>query len=165
MNDRSLKAAMNWVPPNSVILFEDIDCMTSATRDLESGDGKVKTEPMPEKKIDKLGVSLSGLLNVLDGFSAPDAVIYMMTTNDISALDAALLRPGRIDYKLYLGEACESQKVELYRRFFPGASEDEAIAFAQAHWADTMAEFQGLLLALEQQYHPEEASTQTASLV
>jgi chaperone BCS1 len=81
--------------------------------------------------------------------SAPDSVVYVMTTNDVTALDSALLRPGRIDYKLYLGEACESQKVELYRRFFPEASLADAQVFAQAHWADTMAEFQGLLLTLE----------------
>jgi chaperone BCS1 len=61
------------------------------------------------------------------------------------------LRPGRIDYKLFLGPACESQKVALYRRFFPDASESEAREFAQAHWADTMAEFQGLLLAIEEE--------------
>jgi chaperone BCS1 len=105
-------------------------------------------------------VSLSGLLNVLDGFSAPENVIYMMTTNDVDAIDSALLRPGRIDYKLFLGPACESQKVALYRRFFPYASDQDAREFAQAHWADTMAEFQGLLLALE-----EEQSTSELALM
>ncbi len=103
------------------------------------------------KSTDQGGVSLSGLLNVLDGFSAPENVIYVMTTNDADAIDPALLRPGRIDYKLFLGPACESQKIALYRRFFPDASESDAREFAQAHWADTMAEFQGLLLALEEE--------------
>lgn len=148
MNDRTLKNAMNWVPEGSVILFEDIDCMNAAQRRSQA-DGVKKETTENARTEDKLGVSLSGLLNVLDGFSAPDNVLYVMTTNDISALDAALLRPGRIDYKLYLGEACETQKVELYRRFFPMAAEDDARDFAQAHWAETMAEFQGLLLALE----------------
>lgn len=156
MNDRTLKNAMNWVPEHSVILFEDIDCMNANTRRSEAGDD-ARTKTAPEEKSDaqlasKTGVSLSGLLNVLDGFSAPEGVLYAMTTNDIGSLDAALLRPGRIDYKLYLGEACESQKVELYRRFFPEASDQDARDFAQANWAETMAEFQGLLLALEQEY-------------
>jgi len=57
-----------------------------------------------------LGVTLSGLLNVLNGFNAPESVLFVMTTNRIGALDPALLRPGRIDYRPYLGEASEQQK-------------------------------------------------------
>ena len=87
---------------------------------------------------------------MLDGFHAPENVVFVMTTNKIEQLDPALLRPGRIDYKLFMGDAAESQKIELYRRFFPEATESEARDFAQAHFAATMAEFQGLLLALEQ---------------
>jgi chaperone BCS1 len=156
MNDRTLKNAMNWVPENAVILFEDIDCMKAATRHLEMDsrqepqEGGSKTAVAAKATVQG-GVSLSGLLNVLDGFGAPENVIYVMTTNDADAIDPALLRPGRIDYKLLLGPACESQKVALYRRFFPDASEQAAREFAQAHWADTMAEFQGLLLALEEE--------------
>ena len=73
----------------------------------------------------------------------------MMTTNHMEALDPALLRPGRIDYKLYLGKACDSQKEDLYLRFFPDASEAEAREFVGTCGpAETMAEFQGLLLSL-----------------
>jgi len=32
LNDRTLKKAMNSVPENSVILFEDIDCMKAGNR-------------------------------------------------------------------------------------------------------------------------------------
>jgi mitochondrial chaperone BCS1 len=96
------------------------------------------------------GVTLSGLLNVLDGFAAPTGVLFVMTTNHVEKLDLALLRPGRIDYKLYLGKASDRQKAELYRRFFPQASEASAWEFVEASGsADTMAEFQGMLLALE----------------
>jgi chaperone BCS1 len=106
-----------------------------------------REKPEAKTVADKFGVTLSGLLNVLDGFHAPDDVLYMMTTNKIEALDPALLRPGRIDYRLYLGVASEEQKLELYRRFFPLAGEFEARAFVEAHpWAETMADFQGLLL-------------------
>jgi chaperone BCS1 len=78
-------------------------------------------------------------------------VLFVMTTNQIEALDHALLRPGRIDYRLYLGKATREQKIELYSRFFPKATLADARSFvaANAH-AETMAEFQGLLLGLEQ---------------
>jgi mitochondrial chaperone BCS1 len=74
-----------------------------------------------------------------------------MTTNHVEKLDPALLRPGRIDYRFYLGKASDQQKLELYRRFFPESSDVEAREFVEAsRSAETMAEFQGRLLALEQ---------------
>jgi mitochondrial chaperone BCS1 len=147
-NDRSLMNAVNQVPANSVLLFEDIDCASGGKARATSGDG---TRTEAEKGAGATNVvTLSGLLNVLDGFYAPANVLFVMTTNKIEALDAALLRPGRIDYKLYMGKATDSQKVELYRRFFPEASEFEAVAFVESHVAETMAEFQGILLRLEE---------------
>jgi chaperone BCS1 len=154
LNDRTLKAAMNDVPENSVILFEDIDCMKAGNRRPDSNNwmGNEASSMVTEKTDPASGfaVTLSGLLNVLDGFHAPENVVYVMTTNQVEALDPALLRPGRIDYRLFMGEASEAQRIELYCRFFPQATEPEAREFAQAHCAETMAEFQGLLLALEQ---------------
>jgi chaperone BCS1 len=165
LNDRTLKTAMNSVPEGSIVLFEDIDCMKAGNRRSESveaenrpvfvGDGE-KNDPA-----DRFGVTLSGLLNVLDGFHAPENVLFVMTTNRIEALDPALLRPGRIDYKLYLGKAAEAQKMELYRRFFPAATESDAKSFVTLHHAETMAEFQGLLLRLE---HEETKATEQAEL-
>ena len=155
-NDRTLKTAMNDVPENSVILFEDIDCMKSGNRRPSTNEWMENPPSLitTEKAGPAVGfaVTLSGLLNVLDGFHAPENVVYVMTTNRGEALDPALLRPGRIDYRLFMGEASESQRIELYCRFFPEATEPEAIEFAQAHCAETMAEFQGLLLALEQEW-------------
>jgi len=156
MNDRTLKAAMNWVPEGSVVLFEDIDCMRAGhRRQLPPAEEKlplVNAGTQSDAVSAMLGVTLSGLLNVLDGFHAPENVIFVMTTNDVDALDPALLRPGRIDYKLFMGRAAESQKAELYARFFPDASDAAAREFAREHRAETMAEFQGLLLALEQEF-------------
>jgi len=153
-NDRTLKNAMNDVPENSMILFEDIDCMKAGNRRPEAEEWSRKQEAATgNQKTDsteRFSVTLSGLLNVLDGFHAPENVVFVMTTNKVEVLDPALLRPGRIDYKLFMGEAAESQKIELYRRFFPDAMEIEGREFAEAHFAATMAEFQGLLLALEQ---------------
>jgi chaperone BCS1 len=154
--DRSLMSAVNQVPRNSVLLFEDIDCMRggqsrggsdSASAESRSPATKGKDDPPTQP-----GVTLSGLLNTLDGFYAPSGVLFVMTTNHIEKLDPALLRPGRIDYKLYLAKASDRQKMELYRRFFPDSLETAAREFVEAsRSAETMAEFQGLLLALQQQ--------------
>jgi mitochondrial chaperone BCS1 len=154
-SDRSLMSAVNQVPRNSVLLFEDIDSMRGSQSRAASDFGEVQTatETVSTKQSVTVpnGITLSGLLNVLDGFHAPNGVLFVMTTNHVEKLDPALLRPGRIDYKLYLGKASGHQKVELYRRFFPDSSEVEALEFVEASQsAETMAEFQGLLLALEQ---------------
>lgn len=150
-SDKSLRKATNDVPENSVILLEDIDCMKTGNRRTEASEASKGAPPDKSGVSSLLGVTLSGLLNVMDGFHAPENVIFVMTTNHVETLDPALLRPGRIDYKLYMGEASKSQKVELYCRFFPNASEAEAKQFAELHFAETMAQFQGLLLALERE--------------
>jgi len=155
-NDRTLIKAINEVPQNSLIMFEDIDCMKTgkargAASELPSTHRVTKSADRDEI-LDMLGVTLSGLLNVLDGFSAPENVLFVMTTNRFETLDRALLRPGRIDYRLYMGEASDQQKIELYQRFYSSASEAEATVFVEAHRsAQTMADFQGLLLGLEQE--------------
>jgi hypothetical protein len=49
-----------------------------------------------------------------------------------------------------MGRATAEQKIELYRRFFPLASLPEAQMFVESsRQTETMAEFQGLLLAIE----------------
>ena len=150
-NDRTLTTAISDVPPNSVILFEDIDCMKSGKARMTEGETSGKSCEDKKEEMASLGVTLSGLLNVIDGFSAPENVLFVMTSNAIETLDPALLRPGRVDYKLYMGRADDRQKIELYRRFFPEAGEVEAELFVEIHHsAETMAEFQGLLLRLEQ---------------
>lgn len=151
--DRSLMNAVNLVPANSVLLFEDIDCAKSGkAREPTNSSASHGTQTQTEKGTAAAnGVTLSGLLNVLDGFYAPANVLFVMTTNHIEVLDEALLRPGRIDYRLYLGKATDRQKIELYQRFFPEASESEARELVESsRSAETMAEFQGLLLGLEQ---------------
>lgn len=146
-NDRNLMSAVSQIPRDSVLLFEDIDCMKGGQK-REAADCEDQRAVQREKEGVTHGVTLSGLLNVLDGFFAPTGVLFMMTTNYMEALDPALLRPGRIDYKLYLGKATNSQKVDLYIRFFPDASETVAWEFVRnCSGIETMAEFQGLLLA------------------
>ena len=151
LNDRSLTAAVNDVPANSVLLFKDIDCMRGgkAREPAPSSCAPGEDKKGRESTSDKNGVTLSGLLNILDGFYAPTGVLFMMTTNRMEALDSALLRPGRIDYRLYLGKASREQKMELYRRFFPEASDEDARETVDACASEeTMAEFQGLLLGM-----------------
>lgn len=66
-------------------------------------------------------MTFSGLLNALDGVaSSTSQRILFMTTNHLSVLDPALIRPGRVDLKELISDATPFQASELFRRFYAG---------------------------------------------
>ncbi|EGZ25006.1 hypothetical protein PHYSODRAFT_384828, partial [Phytophthora sojae] len=65
----------------------------------------------PKGLEDKL--SLSGLLNVLDGVIDCPGRIVIMTTNHPEKLDPALVRPGRVNKKLLLGHMGPKQVQQM----------------------------------------------------
>jgi chaperone BCS1 len=73
-------------------------------------------------------ITLSGLLNALDGVSAQEGRLLFATTNRYHSLDPALIRPGRMDIHVEFRLASQYQARELYKRFyFPDAPDaDEA---------------------------------------
>ncbi len=67
---------------------------------------------------DRKDLTMSAFLNAIDGLaSADDGRLLIMTTNHPERLDAALVRPGRVDYRV---EFRECGPAELDRMF--GAS-------------------------------------------
>lgn len=68
-------------------------------------------------------ISLSGLLNALDGIGAQEGRLLFATTNKYSSLDPALCRPGRMDVHIEFKLASKHQAQELYRRFYLPDSE------------------------------------------
>ncbi|GMF38073.1 unnamed protein product [Phytophthora lilii] len=65
---------------------------------------------------DKL--NLAGVLNVLDGVIDCPGRIVIMTTNHPEMLDPALVRPGRISKKLYLGYMSMVQMEKMIAYYF-----------------------------------------------
>jgi len=53
-----------------------------------------------------------------------------MTTNHPDKLDPALIRPGRVDVKEYLGHATPYQMKQMFLRFY-GGPEDRADLFTE----------------------------------
>lgn len=72
----------------SIIFIDEIDAL-GAKRNTESNNEKDQT--------------LNQLLIELDGFNNTSNVIVIAATNRIDLLDEALLRPGRFDRKIYVG--------------------------------------------------------------
>jgi chaperone BCS1 len=144
MTDSTLMQAISTVHPDSMVVLEDVDCAIHKRLGVTPDKAKEKKKEKEEGGVKLgLGVTLSGLLNALDGMQSPVGVMYFMTTNNIEKLDHALLRPGRTDVKMYFGPATERQKLQLYTRFFPEDDEITATQFMQQFIsANSMAEFQ-----------------------
>ncbi len=137
LSDDRLLALLARVPPGAAILVEDVDCAAPHRPDGAEAEGKSAG-----------GLTLSGLLNALDGILSAEGRVLFMTTNRPEVLDQALVRPGRVDLRLHLGLADQDQARRMFLRFFPG---EELLAgcFANHIRPETYspAELQGLLLA------------------
>jgi chaperone BCS1 len=64
-------------------------------------------------------LSLSGLLNSLDGVAAAEGRLLFATTNHIERLDPALSRPGRMDVWINFTNATKWQAEGIFKCFFP----------------------------------------------
>lgn len=140
-SDEQLFGLIRGLPPGSILLIEDIDAVTAvAPRQPADEAPAVAPEKGP-------GVSLSALLNVLDGVHSKDGMITFLTSNHPERLDPALLREGRIDVRVDLAPPTVPQAVRLHRRFFPFAHPAEASVWAHSaiDRKPCMAQLQGEL--------------------
>mmetsp|Transcript_6007 Transcript_6007/g.11452 ORF Transcript_6007/g.11452 Transcript_6007/m.11452 type:complete len:274 (-) Transcript_6007:420-1241(-) len=108
------------VGPQSGSSSESNDLMAAVLNSLtDTGSGEKKKSTVTNKyssKYDKL--DLAGLLNVLDGVVDCPNRILIMTTNHPEKLDAALIRPGRIDKIIYLGYIQYEAILEMLEHYF-----------------------------------------------
>ncbi|KAI9345433.1 P-loop containing nucleoside triphosphate hydrolase protein [Pilaira anomala] len=111
MDDEKFNVMLQEIPRNSILVMEDIDhCVIK--------------DPNSEKDTSSGKISMSGLLNALDGVVAQEGTMVFMTCNDVNRIQPALLRPGRIDMKMELGYADKSQISKMFLRFM---GEDDII--------------------------------------
>jgi len=96
LSDQSLKTLFADLPQQCVVLLEDVDAV-GLTRE-QDADMDASPGGNPRKSDKK--VSLSTVLNVLDGIGSSEGRVLIVTTNHIERLDPALIRPGRVDMKV-----------------------------------------------------------------
>jgi chaperone BCS1 len=104
LSDHIFRQVMSHLPQHSILLIEDIDCFFQERRQVPGND------PL---------MTFSGFLNALDGVIGTEGRLLILTSNHPERLDGALLRPGRIDYKVEFGNASGDQARRLFLRFFP----------------------------------------------
>jgi len=181
MTDSTLTTLMGRVPARCILLLEDLDAAftRSVTRDNSStgtpnknggsGSGGVVQGPQNNNSnnngsgnnsdniSDLNTLSLSGLLNAIDGVAAAEGRLLFATTNHLERLDPALSRPGRMDvwveFKVcFISAAMEIktdelwqnatkwQAEQLFRNFFPCATDPVASGASSGSVSDVDAD-------------------------
>ncbi|XP_019794501.1 mitochondrial chaperone BCS1 isoform X2 [Lagenorhynchus albirostris] len=121
LSDDRLNHLLSVAPQQSLVLLEDVDA-AFLSRDLAA------ENPVKYQGLGRL--TFSGLLNALDGVASTEARIVFMTTNHVDRLDPALIRPGRVDLKEYVGHCSRWQLTQMFQRFYPGQAASLAETFA-----------------------------------
>lgn len=109
ISDSQLMKLFAELPPQCIVLAEDVDAAKVRRREDADTD---------QEKNSGSGVTLSGLLNVLDGVSSQEGRVLIMTTNHIEHLDEALIRPGRTDKKVHFKLADRKMSAQLFHTVF-----------------------------------------------
>lgn len=128
MNDETFNQAIRDLPRNSLLAIEDFDS-SSAVKDRGIEGARILNE-VPKEKDGNVSInipsalSLSAILNSLDGLVPLDDSLIFLTTNSIETIDPALYRKGRVDYLLEIGEIHHDEILEFSEKMFPDFSFD-----------------------------------------
>ncbi|KAK4453201.1 BCS1 N terminal-domain-containing protein [Podospora aff. communis PSN243] len=145
LTEEDLSALFSSLPRRCVVLLEDIDTAglsrpsdTKPEAGKPSGKkgGKDSSKDKDDWSVsdlarelrkqgdssEKKGISLSGLLNAIDGVASHEGRVLIMTTNKPESLDEALIRPGRVDMQVAFTNATHQQALELFIRMYEAES-------------------------------------------
>ncbi|KAI1095632.1 BCS1 N terminal-domain-containing protein [Rostrohypoxylon terebratum] len=142
-NEETLASLFAELPRRCIVLLEDIDT-AGLTHTRDDATPTTPTPSPPTSDSDDMvpgqltqgngntdkgnsggRLSLSGLLNILDGVASQEGRVLIMTTNHIEKLDAALIRPGRVDMTVKFELATEGTSVSIFRAIFAHLDGDE----------------------------------------
>lgn len=140
LTEEDLGLLFNNLPRRCVVLLEDIDSaglirrgeppepVEQATAEKKDDNSQIGAEiakaiKSAYKENDKgknntQGISLSGLLNAIDGVASHEGRVLIMTTNHPDKLDEALIRPGRVDMKVAFKMASSTQISKIFHRMY-----------------------------------------------
>ncbi|ETN44588.1 uncharacterized protein HMPREF1541_10258 [Cyphellophora europaea CBS 101466] len=125
VSDNSLLVLFQSIRKGTLILLEDVDCAGIERR--PKARSKIRTKIRPtddgtEESASGSRVTLSGLLNAIDGAGAPEGHILIMTTNKPDVLDEALVRAGRVDVHVEFGNATRFQIRDIFINMYHPAT-------------------------------------------
>jgi chaperone BCS1 len=159
ISDGSLHRLFLTLPRKCIVVLEDIDSAGIGREQGASTKKPVVEDPqtadfLPSMQLPRMSrrhrtpyamppghsgkrntITLSGLLNAIDGNASQEGRLLIMTSNNPDVLDHALTRPGRVDKKVYFGNMSKTAGKSIFLRLI-GRS---ALAHDAAH---TMAEIE-----------------------
>lgn len=129
VNSQKLEFAFQSLPADTFLILEDVDALFTADRQAQTS------------------IDFSTMLNCLDGITTRKGLVMFMTTNHVTKLDAAFVRPGRVDScvefkpptRRELEQALQmlgSQFSHEHKEFLDRHGKDMTIAHLQKHLFD-----------------------------
>jgi len=120
LDDTTLQELISFLPERCIALMEDIDAafrhdINRESPPTDSTDSAFHGATTGDRS---RGVTLSGLLNAIDGVAAHEGRLLFATTNHYESLDPALRRPGRMDCHIEFKLASRYQIAGMFRRFY-----------------------------------------------
>ncbi|KAF2448826.1 BCS1-like ATPase-like protein [Karstenula rhodostoma CBS 690.94] len=136
LTESDLNKLFTTLPRRCIVLLEDIDSAglrrtdddtSDASSDATPSEDGVKVESLPKlpgaaPPVIKSLISLSGLLNTIDGAASHEGRVLIMTTNHPDKLDPALIRPGRVDLQVIFTLATRAQSRDIFMRMYSTTS-------------------------------------------
>lgn len=139
--EENVSTLFDKLPRHCVILLEDIDA-AGLTLSREAIEGDDDAADAPADEVIATGgaqISLSGLLNVLDGVASQEGRVLVMTTNHLERLDKALIRPGRVDMIIKYGLADADTTAGVFRAVYAPYSGEETLEIEKSSGAGGMS--------------------------
>ncbi|KAK0368952.1 mitochondrial chaperone bcs1 [Colletotrichum limetticola] len=157
INDGRLSALFAELPQRCVVLLEDVDAVgTTQARNTDADESDSGSEVSRSPSKPPATLSLSGLLNVLDGVASQEGRVLFMTTNHREHLDDALIRPGRVDTQIEFQLADADMTRKLFCNVFEQSQEElpDAEAREKSNKEVRQLSFQFAAMFSELQYSP-----------
>ena len=135
MSEHKLTSLFASLPQRCIVLLEDVDtaglekranvgenrnpaAATGNQLQTQNGVRQNGSQTAQAPAAAAEGLTLSGLLNAIDGVASQEGRILIMTSNDPESLDKALVRPGRVDMQIYFANASKEHIREIFRSMY-----------------------------------------------
>lgn len=165
MSDSSFEAAISTVPAGAFVLLEDFDSSSATHRRappvihlpipaIESNcpvgvpsapalelAATTPAQTVNEKLPMMSMLSLTAVLNTLDGIVTLDNTVIFMTTNHLEKLDEAITRKGRVDHIEEIPRLKHTEVCAYIQLMYPGTALDPTCKFADIAGCDIQALF------------------------